>query len=125
VVFDMATLGAAQSMGMAHEIGSLAEGKKADLAIFDMRRAHLTPAFNPLGTLVHLAHGRDVRFVVVDGRIVVEDGHATMVDEEAIRREGEAAARRLWTRVTGRDPMQSFAPQPVDGARPGSRGPLN
>ena len=115
-VFDMATLGAAQSMGMAHEIGSLAEGKKADLVMFDMRRAHLTPSFNPLGTLVHLAHGRDVRFVVVDGRVVVEDGHATLVDEEAIRRDGEAAARRLWTRVTGRDPTQAFAPQPVPGS---------
>jgi cytosine/adenosine deaminase-related metal-dependent hydrolase len=70
--------------------GSLAPGKKADLVIFDMRRAHLTPHFNPVGTLVHQAHGRDVRTVVVDGRIVVEDGRATQVDA----RSGTTAPRQ-------------------------------
>jgi 5-methylthioadenosine/S-adenosylhomocysteine deaminase len=78
--------------------------------IFDMNRAHLTPSFNPVGTLVHLAHGRDVRTVVVAGRIVVEDGGATLVDEEEIRREGAEATRRLWRRVTGVDPGTKFAP---------------
>jgi 5-methylthioadenosine/S-adenosylhomocysteine deaminase len=111
-VFHMATLGAARSMGREADLGSLVPGKKADLVIFDMRRAHLTPSFNPVGTLVHLGHGRDVRTVVVDGRIVVEDGHATLVDEDEIRRAGEDAARRLWTRVTGTAPATMFAPRP-------------
>jgi 5-methylthioadenosine/S-adenosylhomocysteine deaminase len=111
-VFGMATLGAAKSMGRSHDLGSLELGKKADIVLFDFRRAHLTPAFNPAGTLVHLAQGRDVRFVIVDGRIVVEDGRATLVDEEAIRREGEAAARQLWTRVTGTSPKLLFRPRP-------------
>lgn len=100
----MATLGAARSMGRAHDLGSLKVGKKADVVLLDFRRAHLTPAFNPVGTLVHLAHGRDVSHVIVDGRVVVDEGRAVFVDEEEIRREGEAAARRLWTRVTGRQP---------------------
>jgi 5-methylthioadenosine/S-adenosylhomocysteine deaminase len=111
-VFHMATLGAAHSMGRAHDLGSLTAGKKADVVLFDMRRAHLTPSFNPVGTLVHLAHGRDVRTVIVDGRVVVEDGRATLVDQEAILREGEAACRRLWQRVTGTDPKEQFAPRP-------------
>jgi 5-methylthioadenosine/S-adenosylhomocysteine deaminase len=109
-VFQMATLGAAHSMGREHDLGSLAVGKQADLVIFDMNRAHLTPSFNPVATLVHLAHGRDVRTVVVAGRVVVEDGRATLVDEEEIRREGAEATRRLWRRVTGVDPGTKFAP---------------
>jgi 5-methylthioadenosine/S-adenosylhomocysteine deaminase len=72
--------------------------------LFDFRRAHLTPAFNPVGTLVHTGQGRDVAMVIVDGRVVVEDGRATLVDEDRIRREGVAASRALWTRVTGRAP---------------------
>ena len=106
-VFHMATLGAAKSMGRDHELGSLTVGKKADVVLFDFRRAHLTPAFNLPATLVHLAQGRDIAIVIVDGRIVVEDGHATHVDEEKIRREGTAAADKLWTRVTGRRPAMA------------------
>lgn len=110
-VFHMATLGAATSLGRDHDLGSLTVGKKADVVLFDFRRAHLTPAFNPVGTLVHTGHGRDVRTVIVDGRIVVEDGHATLVDEERIRRDGNAAATSLWTRVTGGvpTPMRQIA----------------
>ena len=100
-VFHMATLGGARSMGREHDLGSLAPGKKADLVLFDFRRAHLTPAHNPLATLVHVAQGRDVALVIVDGRIVVEDGHATLVDEKRIRDAGAAAATRLWARVRG------------------------
>ena len=100
----MATLGAAKSLGRDHDLGSLTVGKKADVVLFDFRRAHLTPAFNPVGTLVHTGHGRDVATVIVDGRIVVQDGRATLVDEEKIRNEGEAAAKSLWTRVTGHAP---------------------
>jgi 5-methylthioadenosine/S-adenosylhomocysteine deaminase len=103
-VFLMATLGAAKSMGRDHDLGSLKVGKKADVVLLDFRKAHLTPAFNPVGTLVHLGQGRDVATVIVDGRVVVEGGRATLVDEEEIRREGERAARQLWTRVTGRSP---------------------
>jgi len=103
-VFHMATLGAAKALGRERDLGSLEVGKKADVVLFDLRRAHLTPHFNPVGTLVHTGHGRDVATVIVDGRIVVEDGHATLVDEDRIRTAGAAAAKSLWTRVTGRAP---------------------
>jgi len=103
-VFHMATLGAAAAIGREHDLGSLTVGKKADVVLFDFRRAHLTPACNPIGTLVHTGQGRDVATVIVDGRVVVEDGRATLVDDERIRAEGAAAVERLWTRVTGRSP---------------------
>ena len=103
-VFHMATLGAAEAMGRADDLGSLEPGKKADLVLVDMRRAHLTPGFDPVATLVHAGQGRDVVTVIVDGRVVVDGGRATQVDEERIRREAKDAARSLWTRVLGRSP---------------------
>ena len=72
--------------------------------LVDMRRAHLTPGFDPVATLVHAGQGRDVSTVIVDGRVVVEDGRATLVDEDRIRREAREAARALWTRVQRRPP---------------------
>jgi 5-methylthioadenosine/S-adenosylhomocysteine deaminase len=103
-VFHMATRGAAKALGREHDLGSLTVGKKADVVLLDFRRAHLTPAFNPIGTLVHTGQGRDVATVIVDGRVVVENGRAALVDEVRIRHDGAAAAKALWTRVTGRPP---------------------
>jgi len=105
-VFHMATLGAARAMGRGEDLGSLAVGKKADIVLFDFRRAHLTPSMNPIGTLVHTGQGRDVAVVVIDGRVVVENGRATTVDEAKIRADGAKAAEKLWTRITGGDPRR-------------------
>lgn len=96
---EMATLAGARAMGLENDLGSLTVGKKADLVVLDFRRPHLTPLTNALGNLVHVAQGRDVEMVVVDGRVVVEDGHATLVDGERIRREAAEAARHLWERA--------------------------
>lgn len=98
-VFEMATVAGARAMGLEDEIGSIAIGKRADLVAFDFRRAHLTPATDPLGNIVHVAHGRDVSHVVVEGEVVVDEGRPTRVDAEAIRREAETAIRAVWTRA--------------------------
>jgi 5-methylthioadenosine/S-adenosylhomocysteine deaminase len=103
-VFQMATIGAAEAIGREDQLGTLEVGKKADIVLFDMDRAHLTPGFDPIATLVHAGQGRDVHTVVVDGRIVVEGGEATLVDEEHVKRDAKEAAWRLWTRVQGRPP---------------------
>ena len=103
-VFHMATLGAAKALGRENEIGSLKAGKKADVVLVDMRRAHLTPAFNPLGTLVHTGQGRDVATVIVNGAVVVEGGRSTFLDEDVIRTEAAKAAHSLWSRVSGEAP---------------------
>ena len=98
-VFAMATRHGARAMGLEDELGSLVPGKKADLVAFDFRRAHLTPAVNPLGTLVHVGQGRDVEMVIVDGRIVVEDGRPLLADADAVRQEAAQAIEALWTQA--------------------------
>ena len=95
-VFHMATLGGAKALGMDHDIGSIALGKKADLVVFNANRPHLRPHVNPLGLLVHTAQGRDVEMVIVDGDIVVENALPTRVDMERVCLEAEKAARELW-----------------------------
>ena len=95
----MATIEGARAMGLEAEIGSLAVGKQADLVALDFRRVHLTPAPDPLGTLVHVGHGRDVALVMVAGEVVVADGRPTRADVETIRRDAAAAAAALWERA--------------------------
>ena len=95
-VFDMATINGARALGLGDEIGSLAVGKKADFVVVDFRRAHLMPAPDPLGNLVHTGMGRDVEHVFVDGRAIVRDGRAALVDQEAILAEATRVAQKLW-----------------------------
>jgi cytosine/adenosine deaminase-related metal-dependent hydrolase len=85
--------------GARHELGSVPPGKKADLVGFDFRSPHLAPAADPLGCLVHGAHGRDVEMVLVAGSGVVEDGRATMVDGARIVTDAQRAANALWARA--------------------------
>lgn len=98
-VLEMATMGGARAMGLQEEIGSLEVGKKADVVIFNYARPHLTPIINPLGNLIHTAHGRDVEAVIVDGTLVVEDGRPLFADVDEIIRDAQKAAESLWQRA--------------------------
>jgi cytosine/adenosine deaminase-related metal-dependent hydrolase len=78
------------------DLGRIAPGARADLAVVDLGRPHLAPVFDPIKSLVWHAHGDDVRDVLVDGEVLVLDGHATRVDEAAVRRQAAAAIEHVW-----------------------------
>ena len=78
---ELATLRCAQALGLDGDLGSVEEGKKADLVMFDTRRAEWRTLFNPINNLVYNADGRSVHTVMVDGRVVVENHDPTFVDE--------------------------------------------
>ena len=83
-VLHAATLGGAYSVLMEDEIGSLEAGKRADMAILDMRTANFTPLNDVRNHLVYCENGSSVETVIVNGEIMVEDGRLTRVDEEAL-----------------------------------------
>ena len=70
---EMATIRCAEALGLGDDIGSIEEGKKADLVLFDTRRPEWRTIFNPVNNLVYNADGRSVHTVIVDGKVVVED----------------------------------------------------
>lgn len=100
-VLRMGTMGGAEAMGLAGQIGSVEVGKQADLVAFDFRRPHLVPCVNPVGNLVHTAQGRDVEHVWVAGRQVVASGRPTQVDLDQILDDAQRAANALWQRARG------------------------
>jgi 5-methylthioadenosine/S-adenosylhomocysteine deaminase len=95
-----ATEGGAAAMGMAGELGRIEPGFRADIVAVDLRRPHLVPHNDPLGTLVHTGMGRDVSHVIVEGEVVVEDGRATRCDMAQVIQDGAAAAAALWARAS-------------------------
>ena len=78
---EMATIGGAKAMGLGEDIGSIEVGKKADMVLFDTRRAEWRTLFNPVNNLVYGADGRSVHTVIVDGSVRVEDHRPVFVDE--------------------------------------------
>ena len=80
-ILSCATRGGAQAMGLADELGSVAEGRLADLVLIDLETLAFTPRNDLVRQLVQCEGGGSVRLVMVAGRVVVEDGHAATVPE--------------------------------------------
>jgi 5-methylthioadenosine/S-adenosylhomocysteine deaminase len=114
-VLRMATVNGAAAIGWGEQLGRLAVGHLADLAILDYRQLHLTPCIDPLGSLVHNATGADVETVIVNGQVVIEQGRSTLVDEARVRAEADRACRALWQRCE--TPLRAYpSPNSLTGA---------
>jgi 5-methylthioadenosine/S-adenosylhomocysteine deaminase len=94
-VLRMATVGAADALGLGHMIGSLEKGKKADISIIDGRQPHMVPLYHPLSQLVYAAEGGDVRDVVVNGRIVVRNRILLTMDAEDLMNKVQRLADKI------------------------------
>jgi hypothetical protein len=92
----MITIDAAKALGWDDELGSLEPGKKAGVAVVNLRQPHLTPNWMVVHRLIHEAVGHGVETVVVDGQVVLEDRRVLTVDEEAIL---DAAIHEAWPLV--------------------------
>jgi len=80
----MATIEGARALGLEREIGSIEEGKRADLAVINLNRLHLTPRPDPVSTLVFAGGHSDVETVLIDGQVIMRDGRLARADEEDI-----------------------------------------
>ncbi len=76
----MGTLGGAEALGLADEIGSIARGKWADLVCVDLGSVNSQPVYDPVSQLVYTARADQVADVWVAGRHQVEGGRATDID---------------------------------------------
>ena len=68
-ILRMATLNGAQALGVASKIGSIEEGKKADIAFLNMNTPNLSFSKDLIGSIVHRASKEDVQCVMVDGEV--------------------------------------------------------
>ena len=91
-----ATHNGAAALGLADRIGSIEIGKCADVILLDRTEPTLAPIVDGFGALVWSGNGSNVHTAIVDGRVVLEDRRLTQVDGDAIVREAQAVAERLW-----------------------------
>ncbi|MEK7232683.1 MAG: 8-oxoguanine deaminase [Elusimicrobiota bacterium] len=91
----MATRGGAVVVGR-DDIGQIAAGKAADLAIFDVNRLdYAGSAGDPVASLLFCGVGHRAKWTIVNGRIVVENGILKNLDEGETTRKANAACLDL------------------------------
>lgn len=71
---EMATLGGAKVLGRDKDLGSLEEGKLADIVTVDRSHPSVCTVENPYSALVYSCSGRDVKHVFIHGEHIIQDG---------------------------------------------------
>ncbi len=91
----MATRGGAAVVGR-DDIGVIAAGKAADLAIFDVNRLdYAGSAGDPVASLLFCGAGHRTKWTIVNGHVVVENGALKNLDEAEATRKANAACLDL------------------------------
>jgi 5-methylthioadenosine/S-adenosylhomocysteine deaminase len=83
-VLEMATIEGAKSLSWESEIGSIEVGKKADLAIIDLKKPHLCPVYNESSHLVYAVKSSDIETVIINGKIIMENRKLTTLNIENV-----------------------------------------
>ncbi len=101
-IFQMATIEGARAYDLDRDLGSLEKRKQADIVILDTSRVPtpLTPD-SVIGHLINTFGGRDVRDVVVKGKVVIRDRSLTQVSDAHVADVSRRSAEGLWSRLAG------------------------
>ena len=95
-VVEMATIDGARALHMEKEIGSLENGKKADLVLISLDEPNAVPMYDIYAQLAYALKASDVETVVIGGRLVMRDRKLLTVNEE----EAMARARAYEKTIT-------------------------
>ena len=84
-LLKMASQGGTNAIGHGDILGSVKEGKKADLILLNIDQPHITPTQNLVNTIVDAANGHDVIDSIINGKLVMKNREVLTLDEERIR----------------------------------------
>jgi len=94
-VLRMATIEAAEALGLGAETGSIEPGKKADLVVLEQHPLHVLPAPDPVSAIVYAYRAADVHSVMVDGQFLYRNHAFTRANEQSLREKIQEALPKL------------------------------
>jgi 5-methylthioadenosine/S-adenosylhomocysteine deaminase len=98
-VLAMATCDGARALLWEDEIGSLEEGKKADLIVINPDTAGMLPMHDPIANMVYAMRAENVESVMVDGHWLMKDHKLLTVNELEIIQEVKLRAKAISQRA--------------------------
>lgn len=94
-ILKLATINGAKALGLSDKIGSIEEGKKADIILIDLNNPNHTPRNNLISSLCYSTYDRDVDTVIIDGEIVYENHEFSNLDIDEIMAKSEELFKKL------------------------------
>lgn len=91
----LATIEGAKAIRWQDAIGSIAEGKKADLTLYKLDAPWNVPHHDVVSNIAYAAQQSDIDSVFVQGECLYKHGDYTTLDKERILAEVETRAKRL------------------------------
>lgn len=99
-VVKMATSQAALAIGRP-DLGSIEQGKTADLIMVDLRQPHFIPLYDIYSHLVYAASGAEVDTAVVNGRLVMQGRRVLGLDQAELLDQAARIGRAIKDEVYG------------------------
>jgi len=73
-MLELATRGGAEVFGIDDQVGSLENGKKADIIMFNLMNPYLTPTRDPITSVFLYGSPGDIDYVICDGKFLKKEG---------------------------------------------------
>jgi 5-methylthioadenosine/S-adenosylhomocysteine deaminase len=93
-VLDITFHGGAQVLRI-DDLGEIAPGKLADIALLRQDGLHVFPRYSPAANLVYSARASDVDTVICNGRVLMRDRQLLSIDKAEVKRQVNQRLERL------------------------------
>ena len=98
-ILAMATIKGAEALMEEKNLGSLTEGKKADLIVINPRSAGMLPLHDTVANLVTSMHSDNVESTMCDGKWLMRERKLLTIDEDALYAEAQSRADAIRSRA--------------------------
>jgi 5-methylthioadenosine/S-adenosylhomocysteine deaminase len=92
---EIAFQGGAQVMRMDQQLGEIAAGKLADIALLRQDGMHVFPRYNPAANLVYSSRSADVDTVICNGKVLMRGKELLTIDKAEVKRQVNHRLQRL------------------------------
>lgn len=84
-ILKMATINGAKALGLGDKVGTVEEGKCADLIMINIDNINHIPNNDLIASICYSTYENDISYVFIDGELVYENGEYTYLDIEDIK----------------------------------------
>lgn len=94
-VLKIATINGAKALGLEEKIGTIEEGKNADIIIINLDSVTTKPINNIFAEIVYNVKGTNVETTIVNGKILMENRKLSLTNEEEIYEKCNEIIKRI------------------------------